>query len=205
LLSNEDQKEELTAQGFDDSARLIVDNDLQSLSNENSADACIDLLYDHNSERINDLNRLQIPVIIVNSVIHTLNELPPGFIRINAWNTFLKRPVIETAGPEDQKDKIEQVFSFFNKRTEWVPDIAGFISCRVVASIINEAYFALEENVSTKDEIDAALKLGANYPYGPFEWSRKIGLKNVYDLLNRLSAYQKRYAPSSLLTKEASS
>ena len=86
---------------------------------------------------------------------------------------------------------------------EWVADITGFISLRVVASIINEAYFALEQQVSSKEEIDTAMKLGTNYPYGPFEWSEKIGLKNIYSLLRHLTVEQKRYEPAALLTKEA--
>ena len=52
------------------------------------------------------------------------------------------------------------------------PDIPGFISARVVSMIINEAYFALEEEVSSKEEIDTAMKLGTNYPYGPFDGVR---------------------------------
>ena len=70
--------------------------------------------------------------------------------------------------------------------------------------IINEAYFTLEENVSTKEEIDIAMKLGTNYPYGPFEWSKKIGLKNIADLLKELFITEKRYQPAALLLKEAS-
>ena len=69
--------------------------------------------------------------------------------------------------------------------------------------IINETYFALDEKVSTQDAIDVAMTLGTNYPYGPFEWSKKIGLKNVYDLLSRLSEINKRYEPASLLKKQA--
>ena len=69
--------------------------------------------------------------------------------------------------------------------------------------IINEAYFALESNISTKEEIDIAMKLGTNYPFGPFEWSKKIGLKKIYLLLNELSKQDKRYEPSTLLTNEA--
>ncbi len=45
-----------------------------------------------------------------------------------------------------------------------------------MAMIINEAWHALAEEVSTKNEIDTAMKLGTNYPYGPFEWAEKIGL-----------------------------
>ena len=94
--------------------------------------------------------------------------------------------------------------SLLNRKAEWVPDVKGFISPRVVSMIINEAYFTLEENVSTKEEIDIAMKLGTNYPYGPFEWSKKIGLKKIAGLLKELSINEKRYEPSALLLKDAS-
>ena len=101
------------------------------------------------------------------------------------------------------KKKAEKILISLNRRVEWVPDIKGFISSRVVSMIINEAYFALEENVSTKEEIDIAMKLGTNYPYGPFEWAKKIGLKNITTLLTELSLTEKRYEPADLLLKEA--
>ena len=91
----------------------------------------------------------------------------------------------------------------FNKKTEWTPDIPGFITARVISTIINEAYFSLEGKVSSREEIDTAMKLGTSYPYGPFEWSRIIGIKNIYSLLNILSRKNKRYLPSDLLKKEA--
>jgi 3-hydroxybutyryl-CoA dehydrogenase len=84
-----------------------------------------------------------------------------------------------------------------------VPDVPGFIAPRVVTMIINEAYFALAENVSTKTEIDLAMKLGTNYPFGPFEWAEKIGLKNIAELLGTLSRVNKRYEPAPLLLNEA--
>ena len=60
-------------------------------------------------------------------------------------------------------------------------------------------FFALEEKVSTEEEIDVAMKTGTNYPYGPFEWSKKIGLRDIYSLLTALSKEQNRYQPSVLL------
>jgi 3-hydroxybutyryl-CoA dehydrogenase len=69
--------------------------------------------------------------------------------------------------------------------------------------IINEAYFALDEKVSSKEEIDIAMKLGTNYPFGPFEWSNKIGIKKICDLLNVLKEINPRYQPNYLLEKEA--
>jgi 3-hydroxybutyryl-CoA dehydrogenase len=46
------------------------------------------------------------------------------------------------------------------------------------------------------------MKLGTSYPYGPFEWSEKIGLARVNELLTELSHDDKRYTPAPAL-KEA--
>ena len=101
------------------------------------------------------------------------------------------------------KPAAEKIIAAIGRTAEWVPDIPGFISARVVSMVINEAYFALDEKVSTKEEIDIAMKLGTNYPYGPFEWAGVIGLKKVYDLLSKLAETEPRYTPSPLLQKEA--
>jgi 3-hydroxybutyryl-CoA dehydrogenase len=202
LLCNAQQKEELITQDADPLHELIFAGNLVS-ENMGSADACIDLLFDNSVERVSKISQLQAKMIVVNFVEGVLNELPGSFIRINGWNTFLKRPVIEATGPAEVRTNIEQLFAIFSKKIEWVTDIPGFVAARVIASIINEAYFALQENVSTKKEIDTAMKLGTNYPYGPFEWGEKIGLKNVVHLLNRLSVQQKRYSPAELLVLEA--
>ena len=53
----------------------------------------------------------------------------------------------------------------------------------VITMIINEASFLLMEQTASVTDIDAAMKLGTAYPFGPFEWANKIGLKNVVDVL----------------------
>jgi 3-hydroxybutyryl-CoA dehydrogenase len=204
VLANADQKEELLANGKSDSVEFTWITELVSPASIAGADACIDLLFDCSEKRIQMLKDSRSPLIIINSVIDPLNELTTGFIRINGWNTFLKRNLVEAArANENLKEAADQVFSFMNKKPEWVPDVAGFITPRIVASIINEAYFALDEQVSTRDEIDTAMKLGTNYPFGPFEWSRRIGIKNIFELLARLAGEQTRYQPSAMLAKEA--
>jgi len=202
VLSNDDLKTELLGQGINEKAEVFWATSIDTISDELKADAVIDLLFENNAERINKLKQLQI--VFVNSVIHTLDQLPAGFVRFNGWNSFLKRPIVEAAcNDEIIKTKTSQIFSLFNKKIEWTPDKPGLITARVIAMIVNEAYFALEEKVSTKDEINTAMKLGTNYPYGPFEWAEKIGLKNIYELLEYLFISNKRYKPSALLQKEA--
>lgn len=59
----------------------------------------------------------------------------------------------------------------------------GFHYPRVIAMIINEAYFALEENLASPESIDLAMKNGVGYPLGPLEWGEKIGLHYIIELL----------------------
>jgi len=203
VIADERGKEELLAQG------LATGTQVEWLSEPTpvpGADSYIDLLFSPGQERIQQLNALQPALLMVNVVAATGDELSGIPIRINGWPGFLKRTLLEASCKDaSMKAMAEKIFSAFNKTVEWVPATPGFISARVIAMIINEAYFTLEEKVSSKKEIDTAMKLGTNYPYGPFEWSEKIGLLNVYELLVALSKTNSRYTPSALLKKEASS
>ena len=100
-------------------------------------------------------------------------------------------------------DEVKEIFAAAGKQLIEVADKPGLAAARSISMIINEAYFALGEEVSTKAAIDTAMKLGTNYPYGPFEWAEKIGLKNIYQLLAVLHRTSKRYSPAPLLQKEA--
>ena len=72
---------------------------------------------------------------------------------------------------------------------------------RVNLAIVNEAYRAVEERVASPQDIDLAMKLGANHPMGPFERAGEIGLRGVVEGLRRqhevaaLSADQYEIAP----------
>ena len=204
VLTNEQLKEELLSNGVSAYCKIDWINSPEDLLSHTDADAVIDLLFQHNGYDVSHLNNYLTKPVFVNSMNKTIVEIGLPFIRINAWPGFLKRNITEVSiADEVNKNKAEKILSLLKRKVEWVPDIKGFISPRVVSMIINEAYFTLEENVSTKEEIDIAMKLGTNYPYGPFEWSKKIGLKNIAALLTELSLTEKRYHPASLLLKEA--
>ena len=202
VLANNGLKEEFLSRGISREVQVEWIVQPEEFKNYPAADAFFDLLFENDQTRTGLLGQLTAQPVFINTIIPVKSQQP--FIRVNGWNTFLERPVIEAAcGDEQKRTAAENIFSALNRKTEWTPDIAGFVSARVVAMIINEAYFALEENVSTKEEIDTAMKLGTNYPYGPFEWSVKIGLKNVYSLLEELSKTEKRYRPAERLKLEA--
>ena len=205
VLTNEQLKEELLSNGVSAYCKIDWINSPNELLSHMDADAVIDLLFEQNGYDVSHLNNYLTKPVFVNSMNKTIVEIGLPFIRINAWPSFLKRNTAEVSiADEVNKNKTEKILSLLNRKAEWVPDVKGFISSRVISMIINEAYFTLEENVSTKEEIDIAMKLGTNYPYGPFEWSKKIGLKNIAGLLKELFITEKRYEPASLLLKEAS-
>jgi 3-hydroxybutyryl-CoA dehydrogenase len=62
------------------------------------------------------------------------------------------------------------------------------IALRITSCIVNEAFLALSEGVATAEDIDRAMKLGANYPKGPFEWAEEIGAHTIVQTLDSLSA-----------------
>lgn len=169
------------------------------------ADAYFDLCYEEYGAAFEGI--YDKPVFI-NSVIETSERLPANFIRLNAWNGFLENDSIEivradlTAGKQGSQIMADLVLKALGWKYQTAPDIPGMIAARVIAMIINEAYFGLGDEISTKTEIDIAMKLGTNYPFGPFEWSQKIGLNKIYTLLKKLSEQDSRYAVAPALEKE---
>lgn len=169
-----------------------------SFSGQQNADAFFSLQSDDITE---DFISLEKPVLI-NSVVATLPETAPSNVyRINGWATFLQRPVWEIAGRPSEE--VETLFKNAGIKMNRVKDEPGFVTARIIAMIINEGYFAIEDGVSSKAEIDTAMKLGTNYPHGPFEWAAKIGTDQIFMLLQKLHEKDPRYAPSALLMQEA--
>lgn len=168
--------------------------------NDKAKDASAYFILDKINEFDFSIEKTPVFINAVETTFHTLHA-PENAIRINAWKGFLKNKIWETSGIIDSG--AAAVLSALNKKYILVPDEPGFIAARIIAMIINEAYFALGENVSSKAEIDIAMKLGTNYPFGPFEWAKIVGIKNIFSLLNTLSATDKRCMPAPLLQKEA--
>ncbi len=165
------------------------------------ADIYFDLCFE---ERGASFNTVTQKPVFVNAVISLNTNLPPNVIRINSWPGFLKRDVIEMAVKSDTAI-FEQALNTLGWKYQLVPDVPGMVAARVLAMIINEAYFGLGDEISTKTDIDIAMKLGTNYPYGPFEWAESIGLHRIYQLLKKLSEEHYRYAPSSELEQQLKS
>lgn len=140
--------------------------------------------------------------VVVNAVCTSLATLPVHFSRLNAWPGFLQRPMKEVAAREEDQAVLVKLFSLLGWQYKFLADTPGLIAARMIAMIINEAWYAYADGVSTQQDIDLAMKLGTNYPYGPFEWGEKIGLDKIVTLLLSMSEENSRYAPAPLLLKQ---
>jgi 3-hydroxybutyryl-CoA dehydrogenase len=201
VLANHMQKEELIAKGIPETVKVIWADSLRSLTMV-EADAYFDLLFEFDHERTDQYNTIKNSLIFVNSVQWTTDLIGKNFIRINAWPGMLKRDIVELAAGSDRKnDQIGKVFSALNWKYQLVPDVPGMISARILAMIINEAWYTYGEHISSKEEIDTAMRLGTNYPMGPFEWGDLIGLKKIHSLLKALQKTDSRYTIAPALER----
>ena len=86
-----------------------------------------------------------------------------------------------------------------------IADYPGMLIWRTVAMIINEALDALQKGVASEQDIDTAMRLGVNYPYGPLAWGAQLGWQRILRLLENLQHHygEERYRPCSLLRQRA--
>lgn len=193
ILANHAQKEELIGKGITDSVKVIWADSLRALTMVD-ADAYFDLAFEYDHERLAHYNIIKNKTVFLSSIQWTTEILGKNFIRINGWPGMLKRELIEIAiGNENKKAEVEKVFTALNWEWQLVPDVPGMITPRILAMIINEAWYTYGEHISTKEEIDIAMRLGTNYPLGPFEWGDLIGLRKLHSLLKTLERTDSRY------------
>jgi 3-hydroxybutyryl-CoA dehydrogenase len=199
VLADDKQKAALLSKNKNENVHFEFVKDSLDLSSYKNTDAIFILGDDIN---LNLIKSFTTQPVFIHSVILTLRDLhlPGNISRINAWPTFLQNDIWEIATKED--NIVKTVFEKLGWKYILIPDEPGLISARIIAMIINEAYFTYGDGVSSKKEIDVAMKLGTNYPYGPFEWAQKIGLSNIYKLLKALNKNSKRYSVAPEMEKE---
>ncbi len=98
---------------------------------------------------------------------------------------------------------IENLCLRLEKTPVEVNDYPGFVANRILMPMINEAIFTLMEGVSSRDEIDTVMKLGANHPMGPLTLADFIGLDVCLAIMETLyEGYSdSKYRPCPLLRK----
>ncbi len=84
-----------------------------------------------------------------------------------------------------------------------VGDVPGLVVARTLSMLVNEAADAVHQGVCEPDAADTAMKLGVNYPAGPFEWLARLGAPRIVALIERLDAHYRgeRYRTSPWLAQ----
>jgi 3-hydroxybutyryl-CoA dehydrogenase len=118
-----------------------------------------------------------------------------------------KDTIVEIAvALQSDSNSIDRAEVFWNQigfEAVKVDDGPGLVRARIVCCLINEATNALMGGVASAKDIDLAMKLGTNYPYGPLEWADQIGLDTVLGVMTGLFNEwgEDRYRPSPLLRR----
>ncbi|HEY0654899.1 MAG TPA: 3-hydroxyacyl-CoA dehydrogenase family protein [Chryseosolibacter sp.] len=133
------------------------------------------------------------------------NSIECTVFGFNGLPTFFNRPLLEVSVlKKEETMKLNLVLQKLGAEYVIVDDRVGLVTPRVVCMIINEAYYTVQEGTATREDIDVAMKLGTNYPFGPFEWCQRIGIKHVFELLEAVyeDTKDERYKICPLLKRE---
>ncbi len=96
------------------------------------------------------------------------------------------------AAPEHApKEHVEAAIGFLQGHgfaVTILPDLPGLVVARTVATLAAAAADAVDSGVATADDVDTAMRLGTNYPRGPYEWGAALGWDWVAGVLDALAA-----------------
>ncbi len=160
-----------------------------------------------------DLERLAAPTAVLASNTSSLpiaaigRELraPTRLVGLHFFNPVLQMPLVELiAGPRSEPavvDRAERFAVALGKTVVRSADSPGFVTSRALAVLVNEAARMLETHVASRDDVDAAYRLGFHHPMGPFELVDLVGIDTAVAILDVLydGLNDERYRASPLL------
>ena len=132
---------------------------------------------------------------------------PDRFIGLHFFNPAQVMPLLEVIQTvTTDEESLATGFAYgdkLGKLTVHAKDKTGFIVNRLLVPYMLDAIRAYEEGVGAIDQIDAAMKAGANHPMGPFTLLDFVGLDTTYFITHVMyeEYREKRFASPALLRK----
>lgn len=130
---------------------------------------------------------------------------PERFLGIHFFNPAYRMPLVEviphTHTSTAVSDNAHALLREIGKTPIVCTDSPGFIVNRLLLPMINQAALLYQNNIATASDIDAAMKLGTNFPMGPLALADLIGLDTCISILNSLekSCDNDTYRPADIL------
>jgi len=141
------------------------------------------------------------------TAIAAATERPENVIGMHFFNPVAHMALIEiirgVSTSEESYTAIVELVHALGKTPVTVNEYPGFIVNRILLPMINEAACILQEGIATAQDIDIAMRLGANHPMGPLALGDLIGLDVCLAIMELLHAELggAKYHPSPLLRK----
>jgi 3-hydroxybutyryl-CoA dehydrogenase len=115
--------------------------------------------------------------------------------------------VVRTVVTEDEVfEDVKALAQRLGKQPVVVGDKAGFIANALLFGYLNHAVSMFESRYASREDIDAAMRLGCGYPMGPLALMDLIGLDTAYEILDTMykQGRDRLHAPSPIIKQMVS-
>ncbi len=139
------------------------------------------------------------------AVVERLDPARTVGIDLLVEDAATKRRVLATnpATRTDMRDAAHALFARDGKAVSVIRDSGGFVTQRVVATIVNIASDICQQRICTPADLETAVTLGLGYPLGPLALGNRCGPTNILEVLFNLQTVygDPRYRPSPWLRR----
>lgn len=216
-LARSVQKERISPDEKDDiTGRITGTTDLAKLADADLVIEAITEKMEIKKKVFQELDELCTPETILASntsalsitEIATTTKRPDKVLGIHFFNPVPVMKLVELiksiTTAEDTFNKAKEFVKKIAKTPVEVNEAPGFVVNRILIPMINEATFILYEGIAKAEEIDTAMKLGANHPLGPLALGDLVGLDVCLAIMETLynEFGDSKYRPCPLLRKK---
>ncbi len=141
------------------------------------------------------------------TVLAASTSRPESFVGMHLMNPVPVMKLIEVIRGHKTSDQTTETICEISRRLGKVPleaaDYPGFVANRILAPMLNEAFYCVMEGVAEVPAIDEVMKLGMNHPMGPLALADFIGLDvclNILEVLHE-GLGDPKYRPCPLLRR----